>query len=140
MEEEPLIFRIVSGWPTNGVLSAFNATNGTVTYTPNPNYTAIDILSFSASDRVTESSPATVGISVTAIAACDLHPTAKPDRSAGQPVSFSVTATGTGPLQYQWNRGSNPVPGANSSTFTINAVRKSDAGNYTVTVTIWRVP
>jgi hypothetical protein len=41
----------------------------------------------------------------------------------GQSVTLSVTATGPGPLSYQWYSGltpntSNPVPGATASTFT----------------------
>jgi hypothetical protein len=37
---------------------------------------------------------------------------------AGDPVTFSVEATGTVPLQYQWLRGGKPVEGATGSAWT----------------------
>jgi hypothetical protein len=47
--------------------------------------------------------------------------------------SFSVTATGTG-LTYQWQKGGVNIAGATSSTYTINNIATTDAGNYTVIV------
>jgi hypothetical protein len=50
------------------------------------------------------------------------------------PVSFSVVATGTG-LTYQWRKGTTNIPGATSSTYTINSVSLTDAAsNYNVVV------
>lgn len=40
---------------------------------------------------------------------------------AGQPASFSVSATGIGPLSYQWFQNDTPVSGATQSTFSIAA-------------------
>lgn len=54
-------------------------------------------------------------------------------RDVGTSVTFSVTATGTLPT-YQWRKNGNDIPGANSSTFTIQSVASSDAANYTVYV------
>ena len=54
-------------------------------------------------------------------------------KTAGQSVTFTVTATGTPPLNYQWKKNGNAV-GGNSSSFTISRISASDAGNYTVTV------
>ncbi len=50
------------------------------------------------------------------------------------PISLSVTATGDGPLSYQWKQNGNPV-GTNSATYTKNLSIASDAGSYTVEVT-----
>jgi len=52
----------------------------------------------------------------------------------GQKASFSVVATGTAPLTYQWKKGSSSIPGATSATYTISSVVSTDAGSYTVTV------
>lgn len=52
----------------------------------------------------------------------------------GQSVTFSVVATGTGPLGYQWRKQGVAIPGATSANFTLPAVQLSDAGNYTVSV------
>jgi beta-glucanase (GH16 family) len=52
----------------------------------------------------------------------------------GASVSFTVVATGTAPLHYQWKKGATNV-GTDSASFTINSVVEGDAGSYTVTVT-----
>lgn len=54
--------------------------------------------------------------------------------SAGQPASFSVTATGTAPLSYQWRKNNSNIPGATAATFTINNTQSTDAGSYSVVV------
>ncbi|RYZ50315.1 MAG: hypothetical protein EOP49_14210, partial [Sphingobacteriales bacterium] len=52
---------------------------------------------------------------------------------AGQPVTFTVTATGTN-LNYQWRKNGSTISGANSSSYTISSVASGDAGNYDVVV------
>ncbi|HOK78567.1 MAG TPA: immunoglobulin domain-containing protein, partial [Verrucomicrobiota bacterium] len=51
----------------------------------------------------------------------------------GSVATFTVVATGTEPLAYQWKRGTMTV-GTNSPILTITDVKKSDAGNYRVRV------
>ena len=55
--------------------------------------------------------------------------------SAGQPVTLSVVAAGSGPLHYQWLLNTTTNVGTDSSTFSIAAAQTSDAGTYTVVVT-----
>ena len=50
------------------------------------------------------------------------------------PVAFTVTASGTPPLNYQWQKDGQPIVGATDSTLTIANVQTSDAGTYTVVV------
>ncbi len=50
------------------------------------------------------------------------------------PANFSVTASGTAPLSYQWYKNNVAISGANQSTFSIPAVQASDAGSYTAVV------
>ena len=52
----------------------------------------------------------------------------------GESVTFSVTATGTEPLSYQWLFNGNQIPGATSSTYYIGQVTEANAGNYSVIV------
>ena len=70
--------------------------------------------------------------------------TDQPDAASvcpGTTASFSVTASGEGPLTYQWYHGSTPLSnggdilGATSNQLQISNVESSDAGDYTVTVT-----
>ena len=52
----------------------------------------------------------------------------------GSSVTFSVTAEGTKPLNYQWYKDSEVISGAINSNYTIESTQLSDAGSYTVTV------
>jgi len=53
---------------------------------------------------------------------------------AGTNVAFSVVATGTVPLWYQWSRDGNPLAGATQSQYAKASVQVADAGSYTVVV------
>ena len=55
--------------------------------------------------------------------------------TAGQTASFSVEASGTAPLTYQWQKNSTDISGANSSTYTTPATAIGDNGaQYSVVV------
>lgn len=55
--------------------------------------------------------------------------------TAGAAASFSVVATGSSTLTYQWSKDGTAISGATSATYSISATSESDAGSYTVTVT-----
>jgi len=55
--------------------------------------------------------------------------------SASSNATFSVTATGTTPLSYQWRFNGNPITGATSATLTLSNVQTNQAGNYSVVIT-----
>jgi len=48
--------------------------------------------------------------------------------TAGQAATFTVTATGTAPLGYQWDKNGAAIPGATSSGYTTPATTSSDNG------------
>lgn len=54
---------------------------------------------------------------------------------AGTSVTFTASARGTEPLEYQWLKGGAPVAGATGSTYQIPAAEVGDAGTYTLRVT-----
>src|SRR4029077_12626901 len=55
--------------------------------------------------------------------------------TAGQTATFSVTATGTAPLSYQWRKSGTPITGATSSSYTTPAETTADTGaQFTVAV------
>jgi Abnormal spindle-like microcephaly-assoc'd, ASPM-SPD-2-Hydin/Immunoglobulin domain len=55
--------------------------------------------------------------------------------TAGQTATFSVSATGTAPLSYQWGKNGTAISGATSPSYTTPATTSSDNGEkYTVVV------
>lgn len=48
--------------------------------------------------------------------------------TVGHSASFSVTASGTAPLSYQWRRNGTPISGATSATYTIPSPAMADNG------------
>ena len=53
----------------------------------------------------------------------------------GQNAAFSVTATGSAPLSYQWRFNSTSLSGATASTYTVTNAQPTNAGSYSVVVT-----
>ena len=70
-----------------------------------------------------------------------VHPADQTNVAPGSDVTFSVTATGTAPLSYQWQKdGVNlndggSISGASTSTLTITGVTESNEGGYRCVVT-----
>ncbi|MEE8143628.1 MAG: immunoglobulin domain-containing protein, partial [Planctomycetota bacterium] len=52
----------------------------------------------------------------------------------GNPVTLTVTASGSAPLSYQWRKNGVPIPGETNPSLTINPVAPGDAGSYDVMV------
>ena len=55
--------------------------------------------------------------------------------AAGARATFSVTASGSPPLFYQWRFNATDLPGANSPTLSLPAVTPAQAGAYSLVVT-----
>jgi uncharacterized repeat protein (TIGR03803 family) len=51
---------------------------------------------------------------------------------AGSTAGFTVIATGTGPLSYQWFKGTSMIPKQSTSTLTLTNVADADAASYSV--------
>ena len=54
--------------------------------------------------------------------------------TAGNSATFTVTAGGTPPLNYQWRFNGNVLPGQTGTTLTLTNVQPAGAGNYSVVV------
>src|SRR5438093_911497 len=52
----------------------------------------------------------------------------------GASASFSVAASGSGPLNYQWSKAGVDLPGATNNTLVLPSVNALDAGSYCVVV------
>jgi glucose/arabinose dehydrogenase len=48
--------------------------------------------------------------------------------SAGEPATFTVSASGSPPLQYQWQRDGVDIPGATSASYTLASAQAADDG------------
>lgn len=55
--------------------------------------------------------------------------------TVGEWTEFSVVATGSRPMRYQWQHNGVDIPWATSDTFTVFAIDAADAGTYRVVVT-----
>ena len=55
--------------------------------------------------------------------------------AVGQPANFSVSASGSPPLHYQWRTNAIAIPAATNSTYNLLSVQLSDAGSYDVVIT-----
>ncbi|HEU5080965.1 MAG TPA: pectinesterase family protein [Opitutaceae bacterium] len=81
----------------------------------------------------------TVTVSATAVAPSISVSPIGDTQLSGTSYTFTVTANGTYPLTYQWEKSADnttftPIAGATSSSFTIPTLSVSDAGYYRVTV------
>ena len=63
----------------------------------------------------------------------DAHP-ASLTVNPGEPAAFSVTASGTPPIAYQWFKDGAPLDGATLATYAIDAAAYGDAGWYACAV------
>ena len=91
---------------------------------------------YQVSANKVSSSKATLTVTAAAVApAITSQPAETQTVTAGQPATFSVTATGTAPLIYQWKKnGADIASNAPSSTYTIAATSEADSGVYSVVV------
>src|SRR5206468_198622 len=78
---------------------------------------------------VTNSASLTVNENV-AVSSAPVNLTNCPGTSA----SFSVTASGTGPLTYQWAHDGTPLSGQSDSSLAISNITAASAGTYSVEV------
>jgi hypothetical protein len=61
-------------------------------------------------------------------------PPASAQVTIGSPAHFTVIASSSGPLSYQWYFDGALIPGATTSSFMIASAQQTDAGNYAVQV------
>ena len=158
--EVPVMAPSISASPTNlVVVQSSNATfNVTATGTPAPNYQwrlngapianatnsvyirtniqPVDVGSYSVVVTNTDGS-ATSGNAILTLAVPPSITTPPVSQTANQSsnVTFSVIATGTAPLGYQWSKNGSPVGGATLASYTLNNITFNDQASYSVTVT-----
>ena len=120
-------------WFRNGVLvpgaSGSSLTLSDVTTANAGAYT----VSVASAAGIATSTPASLTVLPTGAPVITAHPGGQ-TAVIGDPVIFSVAATGVAPLVYQWRKNGADIPGATLASHTIANAQPGDAGNYSVIV------
>ena len=122
---------------TNGALiaSATASSYSTGPATLSDNGVAFTV-TVSNSSGVTTSKPATLTASAAAVAPSIATQPKNVSVNAGQAATFTVAATGTAPLLYQWYRDGTAIAAATAASYTITATSATDNGaTFSATVT-----
>jgi hypothetical protein len=116
-------------WRRNGtaIAGATSANYTTPVQSTSDNGAAFSVVISNSSGSVTSRA---ARLSVTAAASAPTITTQPADQSihAGQTATFSVVATGSAPLSYQWRRNGTAIAGATSANYTTPAQSTSDNG------------
>jgi hypothetical protein len=120
-----------SGTAISGATSSSYTTPATTT---SDNGALFTVVVSNTAGSVT-SNPAALTVNAAPVAPAITTQPANQTVTAGQTASFSVAATGTAPLNYQWRKNSVAISGATSSSYTTPATTSSDNGvQFTVVV------
>jgi hypothetical protein len=130
--------------PNTGTQSLPNSNNSTISINTNPAVNATSGIDYSGGTYTSASLAGNGGEGRFFAQACgavsvlapiiNTQPTSLTACEGDNNIQFSVTATGIPAPNYQWRRNGSNISGANTSTYTINPVSLSDAGNYDVVV------
>jgi len=123
-------------WNRNGTAISGATSSGyiTPTTTSSDNGAAFTVVVSNTAGSAT-SNAATLTVNATTAAPSITAQPASQTVTVGQTASFSVTATGTAPLSYQWQKNSVAISGATSLSYTTSATTTSDNGaQFTVVV------
>jgi hypothetical protein len=123
-------------WSKNGtaISGATSSSYTTPTTTSSDNGTQFTVVVSNSAGSVT-SAAATLKVTPASVAPTITTQPASQTVTAGLSASFSVVATGTSPLSYQWSKNGAVMSGATSPSYTTPATTSSDNGaQFTVVV------
>jgi len=123
-------------WSQNGtaISGATSASYTTPTETTSASGTQFTVVVSNSVGNVT-SSAATLTVNAAPVAPSITAQPSSVTITAGQTATFSVTATGTAPLTYQWSQNGTAISGATSASYTTPAETTSASGSqFTVVV------
>jgi hypothetical protein len=113
---------------TTSISGATAATYTTPATTMSENGVSFQVVVTNAAGIAT-SNAATLTVNAAAIKPSITQQPSNQSVTAGQPATFSVVATGTSPLSYQWQKGTAPITGATSASYTTPATATTDNGS-----------
>jgi len=116
-------------WQRNGAnISAAGSATYTISATTTADNAAKFVVVVSNSAGSATSNAATLTVNPAATAPTVTAQPANQMVTVGQTATFSVTASGTAPLTYQWQKGSVNISGATSASYTTPATTLADNG------------
>ena len=123
-------------WRKNGISigGATAATYTTAVAATSDSGSQFSVVVSNSTGSVT-SNTVTLTVTTAAVAPSILTQPASQTLNVGQTATFSVTASGTAPLNYQWLKNGTTISGATLASYTTPATTASDSGSqFTVTV------
>ena len=122
-------------WQKNGtaISGATSASYTTPATTSSDNGAQFVVVVSNSAGSVT-SNAATLSVNAAAVAPSITTQPANQTVSVGQTATFTVVATGTAPLSYQWQENGTAISGATSASYTTPATTSSDNGAQFVVV------
>jgi len=116
-------------WQKNAanISGATSASYTTPATASSDNGSTFDVVVSNSAGTITSSS-ATLTVNAAATAPTITTQPVNQAVTAGQTATFSVTASGTAPLSYQWKKNGTAISGAISSSYTTPATTSSDDG------------
>ena len=121
-------------WQKNGVNVGTNSSSYTAAATTSDNGASFTVTITNSAGNI-KSAAAILTVNAAPVAPSITTQPGSQSVTAGQTATFSVAATGTAPLSYQWQKNGVNV-GTNSSSYTTAAATTSDNGaSFTVTIT-----
>ena len=117
-------------WQKNGtnISGATSASYTTAATTSADSGSTFDVVVNNSAGSVT-STAATLTVTAAAVAPTITTQPANQTVTAGQTATFRVTATGTAPLSYQWQKNGANITGATSAGYTTPATTAADSGS-----------
>jgi hypothetical protein len=112
---------------TANISGANAASYTTPATTAADNGAKFDVVVSNSAGKIT-SNQATLTVTAAAVAPTITTQPANQTVTAGQTATFSVTAAGTAPLSYQWQKNATDIPNANAASYTTPVTTTADSG------------
>jgi len=117
-------------WKKNGTaISGATSTSYTTPATTNADNGSQFTVQVSNSAGNVTSNAATLTVSASTVAPSITTQPANQTVTVGQAATFTVAATGTAPLSYQWRKNGTAISGATSTSYTTPATTSADSGS-----------